>query len=93
MSLRRLFGKTMMFVMLGASLVVGVATPALADRDDRCRRDIRKAEQNLEKALRKHGERSRQAEQRRRQLEEVRERCHMRDRDHDRDHDRDRDQH
>jgi ribulose kinase len=87
MSLRKMFGKTMLCAMLGASLLAGVATPARADRDDKCRRDIRKAEQNLEKAVRKHGERSRQAEQRRRQLEEVRERCHWRD--HDRDHDHD----
>jgi hypothetical protein len=46
------------------------------------RRDIQKAEYNLEKAVHKHGERSRQAEQRRRQLEEVRDRCRDRDRDH-----------
>lgn len=93
MSLRKMFGKTMLSAMLGASLLAGVATPARADRDDKCRHDIRKAEQNLEKAIRKHGERSRQAEQRRRQLEEVRERCQGRDRDHDRDRDRDHDNH
>jgi hypothetical protein len=84
MSLKRVFGKTMLCAMLGASLLAGVATPAGADRDDRCRNDIRKAEQNLEKAVRKHGERSKQAEQRRRQLEEVRERCHWREHEHDR---------
>lgn len=93
MSLRRLLGKTLLCAMLGASLLAAVATPARADRDDACRRQVRKAEENLEKAVRKHGEHSRQAEQRRHQLEETRERCHMRDRDrdHDRDHDRDRD--
>ena len=79
-----------------AALVVSVflagAVPARAldrDRDDRrCEQRIRKAENNLEKAIRRHGPRSRQAEQRRHELEEARERCHHRDRD--RDHDRDR---
>ena len=88
-----MFGKTMLCAMLGASLLAGVATPARADRDDKCRNDIRKAEQNFEKAVRKHGEHSEQAEQRRRQLEEVRERCHMTDHDHDRDHDHDQPDH
>ncbi len=87
MSLKQMIGKTLLSAMLGASLVAGVATPARADRDDRCRHDIRRAEQNLEKAVHRHGERSRQAERRRHELEEVRERCHMRDRDHDHDHD------
>jgi len=93
MSLKKMFGKTVLGALLCVSLLTGGAIPASADRDDRCRRDIRKAEQNLDKAVRKHGERSRQAEQRRHQLEEVRERCHMRDRDHDRDHDHDNDHH
>jgi hypothetical protein len=76
MSLKKLLGKTMLCAMLGASLLAGVATPARADRDDKCRNDIRKAEENLDKAVRKHGEHSPQAEERRRQLEEVRRRCH-----------------
>ncbi len=92
MWLRKMFGKTVLCAMLGASLLAGAATPARADRADKCRRDIHKAEENLEKAVRKHGERSRQAQQRRHQLEEVRERCRgywgNRDRDHDHDHDR-----
>jgi glycerol kinase len=76
MSLKKVFGKTMLCAALGASLLAGVATPANADRDDACRRQVRKAEENLNKAVRKHGERSRQAEERRRQLEEARRRCH-----------------
>jgi ribulose kinase len=79
MSLNNTMTKTMLCAMLGASMMAGVAAPAYADRDDRCRRDIRKAEENLDKAVRKHGERSRQAEKRRHELEEKRERCHMRD--------------
>lgn len=80
----KVFGKLILSGILGASLVAGVAVPARADKDDACRRNVEKAERNLDKAVRKHGERSRQAEQRRHQLEEVRERCHMGDRDHDR---------
>jgi ribulose kinase len=91
MSLRKMFGKTMLCAMLGASLLAGVATPARADRDDKCRNDIRRAEQNLEKAVRKHGEHSEQAEQRRRQLEEVRERCKPPEREHEHAHDHDQD--
>ncbi len=65
-------------------LLLGGAPRAHADnRDERCERRIHKAEENLERAIRRHGERSRQAENRRHQLEEARERCH-----HDRDHDR-----
>jgi len=63
-------------------LLFGGAARAHADnRDERCERRIHKAEENLERAVRRHGERSRQAQDRRRQLEEARERCH---RDHDR---------
>lgn len=80
MSMTRVLGKAVLSAALGASLLAGVAMPAHADRDDRCRRDIRKAEENLNKAVRKHGERSRQAEERRRQLEGVRRRCHWEER-------------
>ncbi len=53
------------------------------DRDRKCEQKIRKAEAKLQDAIRKHGERSRQAEKRRHDLEEARERCH-RGGDHDR---------
>ena len=81
MPLKKMFVKMMLCAMLGMSLLAGVATPVRAD--DRCSRDIHKAEENLEKAVRKHGEHSRQAEQRRHELEAVRERCRARDHDHD----------
>lgn len=90
MLLKKMFGKTVGFGLLAVLLVGGAAIPARADRDDgheRCQRAVHKAEQNLEKAVRRHGEHSRQAENRRHQLEETRERCHMGDRDHDHDHD------
>jgi len=60
--------------MLLAMLAFGSAVPMYAS----CEKDIRKAEHNLDKAVRKHGEHSRQAEERRHQLEEVRSRCHDR---------------
>lgn len=92
MSYRKMFAKGMLSALLSVSLLAGVATPARADRDDReekCRKHIHKAEESLEKAKLKHGEHSRQAEDRRHHLEEVRERCRFRDRDHDHDHDHD----
>lgn len=79
-------------LLIAALVVFGFAAgtvPAGArDRDDRCEKQVRKAEQDLDKAVRKHGEHSRQAEQKRHQLEEARERCHHGDHDRDHDHDR-----
>jgi hypothetical protein len=72
MSMKRLFTAG----ALGLSLLMGSALPAFArDRDDNCRARIQKAERNLVKAERKHGARSRQAEQRREQLERARANC------------------
>ena len=72
---KKMLGQTILGALLGASLLAGTALPAHADQDERCRRDIQKAEQNLDKAIRKHGEHSHQAEQRRRDLNAERERC------------------
>ena len=71
--------------ILAAMFLFSSATPLRAlDRDDeRCHRRVEQAERNLDKAVRRHGEHSRQAQQRRHELEEARERCR-----HDRDHDR-----
>jgi hypothetical protein len=72
MSMKRLFTAG----TLGLSLLMGSALPAFArDRDDNCRARIQKAERNLVKAERKHGARSRQAEQRREQLGRARANC------------------
>jgi len=90
MSVKNLFGRTAAFAVVGGLLSFAGAIPAHADRDDhdrdreKCERRVHKAEENLERAVRKHGEHSRQAEQRRHQVEETRESCHMGDRDHDR---------
>jgi len=72
MSLKKRFAKLFLCAAVGGLLLAGSALPARAD----CPKDIHKAEANLDKAIRKHGEHSPQAEQRRRELEEVRRRCH-----------------
>lgn len=57
------------------------------DDDRKCEQQIHNAERKLQEAERKHGEHSRQAQSRRRDLQNARARCHRGDRDHD--HDRD----
>jgi len=47
-----------------------------ASAQDRCERRVRKAEIQLQQAVQRHGERSRQAENKRRNLERARESCH-----------------
>jgi len=74
-------------VMFLASTVPVRALVRDRDDDRKCEQRIHKAEDKLQNAIRKHGEHSRQAEQRRHELEEARERCHHGD--HDRDHDHD----
>ena len=88
MSISKKLSQTMGLALLSMALLGVAAVPARADGDDhrdgdheRCERTVHKAEQNLEKAVHRHGEHSRQAEQRRHQLEELRERCHMGDHD------------
>ena len=71
-------------VLLTGFLMLGSILPAQAR--DNCEKRIHRAEQNLNKAIRRHGEHSSQARNRRRQLEEAREQCGHRD--HKRDHDR-----
>jgi hypothetical protein len=79
-----IFRKTMISLVLSGCLLGGVV-PLQADRRSDCAKRIRKAEQNLDKEVRKHGEHSRQAEKRRHELEKTRENCRGFDRDHDRD--------
>jgi hypothetical protein len=76
------------------SSFLGGAVPARAmdrdhDGDRKCEQQIRNAERKLQDAERKHGGHSRQAQSKRRDLENARARCHRGDRDHDRDHDHD----
>ena len=76
----RIFKKIMISLVLSGCLLGGVV-PLQADRRSDCEKRIRKAEQKLEKEVRKHGERSRQAEKRRHDLERAREQCRDFDRD------------
>lgn len=84
---RTLIAALVVFAFLGGA----VPTQALDrdhDNDRKCEQRIRNAEHKLQQAIRKHGERSRQAQSRRHDLEEARERCRRgHDRDHDHDHD------
>ncbi len=61
-------------MLLTGFLLIGSAQPIQAY--DRCEVRIRTAERNLERAIRRHGIHSIQAERRRDQLERVRARCH-----------------
>ncbi len=75
----RVFRKAGMAVVLGAFLMAGgsaiIEAQAPADRHYRCEQRIRRAEANLQRAIARHGEHSRQAARRRRELEYVRQRC------------------
>jgi hypothetical protein len=61
-------------LMLGGFLLAGSVQPVLAY--DRCERRIRNAEMKLDRAIRRHGPHSRQAERQREHLERVRATCH-----------------
>jgi hypothetical protein len=63
-----------------------VASALTGDRDHECRERIEKVQARLRREIDRQGERSRQAEKCRHELEEARERCRGdRDRDHNRD--------
>ena len=53
----------------------GVAQLQAREHNDRCEQHVQKAEANLRKAVSRHGEHSRQAEQRRREVEQARANC------------------
>ncbi|MFL6389739.1 MAG: hypothetical protein ACJ71U_19860 [Terriglobales bacterium] len=90
-----MFKKAKIFIAaIVISSFLGGAVPAPAmdrdhDGDRKCEQQIHNAERKLQEAERKHGEHSRQAQSKRRDLENARARCHRGDRDHDRDHDHD----
>ena len=72
----RSFKKLVLAGLLAGSLLAGSAMAY--DRDGgRCEQRIDKAQRNLRKAVRKHGEGSRQAQKRREQLERARQQCGM----------------
>ncbi|HEY6968223.1 MAG TPA: hypothetical protein VJA94_03390 [Candidatus Angelobacter sp.] len=71
----KLFSKASVFtLLLSGFLMIGSTTPTYAYA--RCGTKIHKAERNLEKAIRKHGANSVQAQRQREHLERVRQTCH-----------------
>jgi hypothetical protein len=63
------------FCALAAMLLLAAPRLSADDHNQRCRRDMEKAEARYDEAVSKHGEHSAQAEERRHQLHEIRERC------------------
>ena len=59
---------------VGTAMLVTVPQ-SCADDHAKCQRQIERAESKLDQRIRKHGERSHQADQRRRDLNAERERC------------------
>jgi hypothetical protein len=70
------FRKTILTMTLGGCLLAGTfATAQTPYRNSKCTHRIRNAEVSLQKAIRRHGANSRQAEERRRQLDGIRAHC------------------
>ena len=104
-SLKRVAVSAAMTTALGTAMFITVPR-SYADNDHaKCQRQVERAESRVDQAVRKYGEHSRRAEDRRRDLNAERERCwnkyhgwwegherrwhESRDWDHDRDHDHD----
>jgi hypothetical protein len=78
--------KTRIFaIILGAFFALGGATAVRADEWRKCEKKIRHEQRDLDKAIARHGYYSRQANEERRELDRLYERCGRGDRDHDRD--------
>jgi hypothetical protein len=75
-SLKRSFGQAALAIIASCMLLLLVATPKIhADDRDKCQHAIDKAEAKLDEAIRKHGDHSHEADERRRDLNAERERC------------------
>ncbi len=93
----KVFRKTLAATAVLCGLLLFAGAPgAAAHGSEKCRRRIARAEWKLERAIARHGYFSRQAERRRYELRETRERCwlessrrHRRHRGYDRDRDGD----
>ncbi len=72
--LKRLAASAVMTTALGMAMFVTVPL-SYADDHAKCQHAIERAESKLDEAIRKHGERSRAAEERRKDLNAQRERC------------------
>lgn len=66
-------GKTILAGVLAFAMLAAIS-PAWGVTKE-CKRDIRKAERRLKKAEKDHGQNSKQAELRRKELDNVRARC------------------
>ena len=70
------FGKTAAAAVMGVALMFFVAAPrAHADDRSQCQHAVEKAEARLDRAIHDNGEHSREAEDRRRDLNAERQRC------------------
>jgi len=70
------FGKAAIAAaLLSVLLLFAAVPPSHADERERCQQRIERAEARLDQAIRKHGEYSHQANDRRRDLTAERERC------------------
>ena len=68
--------KRLLAGVLFAGLLIAVPlVEARSPYNNKCARQVKQAEMNLQRAIHRHGPRSRQAAQRRRQLQTARERC------------------
>ena len=68
--------KILFVPVLGVLLLAGgVARTQAGDNDRQCQQRIHRAEEKLRKEIDRHGERSRQAEKRRHELEEAQRSC------------------
>src|ERR1700759_2746821 len=68
--LNQIRNKGMIVALMAAFFLTGSVVPVHAvDRDDKCEQKLRKAEENLNNAVRRHGEHSKQAEKKRHDLE------------------------
>ena len=73
-SAKRIAASAVMTAALGAAMFVTVPA-AYADDHSKCQHAIEKAEARVDEAVRKHGERSHEAESRRKDLNAEREHC------------------
>jgi hypothetical protein len=71
---KRLIASAVMTAALGTAMFVAVPM-CYADDHSKCQHAIERAESRVEVAVRKHGERSHEAEERRKELNAERERC------------------
>ena len=58
-----------------SGLLLSTAVPARANGHEKCEKEIHEAEEELHKAIERHGADSRDAHYRRHELDEVRDRC------------------